>query len=173
MNLESEILKEHSKRQAVKIGKWVGSNPKRFKQLMELFLHGEYRVTQRSAWIIGHCAENHPRLIVPWLPKMVKKMQEQGVHVAVKRNVVRILQWMDIPRPLLGTVVTFCFNELHSVDSPIAVQAHAMIVLANAAKREPDIIHELKASIEQLQPHASPGLCVRIKNVLKQLNEIE
>ncbi len=99
MDLESEILKEHSKRQMVRIAKWVGNDRKRFKQLMDLFLHGEFRVTQRAAWIISECYELNPQLVIPWLPAMIKKMQEPGVHDAVRRNVVRLLQFVEIPLP--------------------------------------------------------------------------
>ena len=41
MNLEAEILREHSKRQSVRIAKWVGSDKRRFKELMVLFLRGD------------------------------------------------------------------------------------------------------------------------------------
>ena len=170
MNLEAEILKEHSKRQSLKIARWVGNDPKRFAELMNLFLRGEYRVTQRSAWIISHCAENHQNLITPWLSAMVKKMQEPGVHDAVKRNVVRILQDIDIPPPLLGRVVSLLFNYLTDVEVPIAVKVFSMTVLANVAKRKPDLRHELRITIEQLFPYSGAGFCSRARKILKQLS---
>lgn len=171
MNLKSEILKEHSKRQAIKIGKWVGNNRSRFKQLMKLFLKGEYRVTQRSAWIISYCADNHPKLILPWIAAMVKKMQEPGVHDAVPRNVVRILRYVDIPRPVLGMVMGICFEYIASADYPIAIRANAMTVLANIAKQEPGIINELKATIKQRHLQESAGLRSRAQRILKLLSK--
>ena len=173
MNLEAEILNEHSKRQAVKVANWVGNDPKRFTQLMELFLRGDYRVTQRSAWIVSCCADHHPALIRPWLPAMVKKMQEPGVHDAVPRNVVRILQYVDIPRPILGRVMAQCFEYLASPGSPIAVRANAMTVLANIAKKQPAIKRELRALIEQMLPHAGSALLSRGRKVLKQLDSLD
>ena len=172
MNLEAEILKEHSKRQTIKIGKWIGSDPKRFKQLMALFLRGDYCVSQRSAWVVSYCADHHPALIKTWLPKMVKKMQEPGVHDAVLRNVVRILQYVDIPRPILGRVMAQCFDYLESPEYPIAVRANAMTVLANIANKQPAIRGEICALIEQILPHAGGGLLSRGKKVLKQLDNL-
>jgi hypothetical protein len=171
MNLEAEILKEHSKRQSVKIAKWVGNDPKRFEELMNLFLRGEYRVTQRSAWIVGHCAENYPELITPWLKAMIAKTREPGVHDAVKRNVVRILQNIDIPTPLLGTIVSLCFDYLTAVDTPIAVKVFSMTVLANVAKRKPDLKRELKITLEHMLPYSRAALCARGRMVLKQLSK--
>jgi hypothetical protein len=172
VDLRAEILKEHSKRQSVKIATWIGNDRARFKQLMELFLYGEYRITQRSAWIVSYCGENHPELITPWLSKMLEKMQEPGVHVAVKRNVLRILQDVNIPRTLLGIVTKLCFDYLTSTDNPIAVKVFAMTVLANVAKQEPDITRELRATIELMLPYAGPGIRSRGKRVLKQLERM-
>ncbi|TAK53151.1 MAG: hypothetical protein EPO24_14780 [Bacteroidetes bacterium] len=173
MNLREEILKEHSKRQAVKIGNWIGNNPARFKELMELFLHDEYRVTQRAAWIISYCGDNHPKLIMPWLKEMLKKTQEPGVHNAVRRNVIRVLAGIEIPKPLAGLAMGICFDELSSPKSPIAVKVHAMSVLANLSKHEPDIKGELQATIELLMKTGVPALIARGRKVLKQIAKIQ
>jgi hypothetical protein len=173
MDLESEILNVRLKRDTVRVANWIGSDRRRFKQLMELFLHGEYRVTQQSAWILGVCYDRYPRLIIPWLPAMVEKMQDPEAHVAVKRNVVRILQCADIPKALLGTVVSLCFDFINSYDIPIAVKAYSMTVLANAAEREPALNHELKASLELLLPSASPGIRAHARMVIQRLEKSE
>jgi hypothetical protein len=169
MDLEAEILKEHSKRQTVRIAKWIGPDKRRFRQLMELFLHGDRIVTQRSAWILSYCYEYHPQLITPWLHALVKKMQEPDVHDAVKRNVVRLLSCVDVPKPLLGTVVSLCFDNLNSVDAPIAVKVHSMSVLQKVTEREPDMKHELQTAIELMLPYVAPALLARGRIVLKQL----
>jgi len=169
MDLETKILKEHSKRQAVRIASWIGRDKKRFRQLMALFLKGEYRTTQRSAWIVNLCAEKYPELIRPYLKKMIRRMQEPGVHDAVKRNVVRILQFHEIPDALLGEVTSICFDYLASPNEPIAVRVFSMTVLANAAQKEPDLKNELRLVIEQQLSHGSMGFCSRAKKVMRMI----
>lgn len=169
MDLEAEILKEHSKRQVVNIGMWVGKDQRRFKQLMELFLRGERIITQRSAWIVGYCVENHPDLVKPWLKPLLEKMQEPGVHDAVKRNGTRILECVEVPGSLMGLVVSICFENLGSIDSPIAVKAYSMGVLVKICEREPDLKHELQAVIEQMMPFVGPALQARGRQVIRQL----
>ena len=169
MNLRDEILKEHSKRQTVKIGRWVGNDPKRFKQLMELFLHGEYRVTQRSAWIVSYCGDAHPNLLKPWLAEMMKRMQQPSVHVAVKRNVLRFFSQVDIPKDLAGWMISMCFDELNSPASPIAVKVHAMTILANIAEKEREITRELVPMLDRMYPYAGAGIRARIRKTKKQL----
>jgi hypothetical protein len=171
MDLATEILKEHSKRQAARIASRIGSDKKRFRQLMALFLKGEYRITQRSAWIVNLCADKHPELIRPYLKQMIGRMQEPGVHDAVKRNVVRILQFIEIPEKLLGEVATVCFNYLSSPDEPIAVRVFSMTVLANIAQREPELKNELRLVIEQQLSGGSMGFCSRAGRVLKMIQD--
>ena len=170
MDLQSEILKEHSKRQAVKIARWIGNDKKRFAQLMQLFLEGEYRIAQRSAWIVSLCGEQYPALLKPWFARMIRKTQEKDVHNAVQRNVVRVLQFADLPRALRGPVVNLCFNFLQSPEAPIAVKAFSMTVLANIAAKEPDLKREVALVIEEMLPYGGPGIRSRGKRVLQQLS---
>jgi len=169
MDLEAEILKEHSKRQTVRIARWIGPDKRRFHQLMELLLHGDRVVTQRAAWILSSCYEFHPQLVTPWLPALLKKMQEPDVHDALKRNVVRLLACTDIPKHLLGAVVSLCFEYLNAVDAPIAVKVHSMSVLQKVAEQEPDLKHELQTSLELMMPYVGPALQARGRIVIRQL----
>ena len=100
MDIEKEILAVHSKEHVVKLVRWVGNDKMRFQQLMEYLLRGEGQLANKSAWIIGHSTELHPALVSPWLKAMIKLVQKRGVPGAVKRNVVRILQFVDIQRGL-------------------------------------------------------------------------
>jgi len=63
MKLREEILKEHSKKQCLKIVKWVGDDKKRYAELMHLMLTYEYRVAQRAAYPISYCVRKHPALV--------------------------------------------------------------------------------------------------------------
>jgi hypothetical protein len=170
VNLENEILREHSKRQVVRIAGWIGNDKRRFRQLMKIFLKGDYLLTQRSAWVISYCGERHPQLVVPWLSVMIGKMQEPGVHIAAKRNVLHILARIDVPPRLQGTVVSLCVRELECADAAIAVRVYAMTILLNVAQTEPDLKQELRALIEQMLPYAGPAVRARASIVLKTLS---
>jgi hypothetical protein len=169
MNLEAEILREHSKHQCLRIASWIGADRKRFKELITLFLKGDYRTTQRTAWIVKHCADVHRELILPYLDPMLDRMLEPGVHVAVRRNVIRILQDLEIPRDLAGKIATVCFEMLASHKEPIAVKVFSMTVLANLAQEEPDLKNEIRILVEREMINASAGLRSRGAKVLKQL----
>lgn len=171
MDLRKEILKEHSKKQAVKIAKWIGNNPVSFKQLMQLFLFDEYRIVQRSAWIVSICVENHPALIKPWLQKMLLKTQEKNVHDAVKRNVMRILQFVEIPKSLQGIAAEIAFQFLANKNEAIAIRVFSMTVIFNLTQKEPDLKNELRLLIEENMPYEKAAFKSRGKKILKALSK--
>src|SRR6267154_5900766 len=108
--LKSVILKEHSKKQCDQAVTYVGASPARFSQLVDLFLSGPYRATQRAAWPLSCCVQKHPKLMEPHLTKVLNYALQPGIHDAVKRNVVRLLQFIEIPVRLRGKTATICFQ---------------------------------------------------------------
>ena len=133
---------------------------------MAVFLKGEKLPAQRAAWDVGICAERRPALIAPYLARMVRRMQEPGVHDAVRRCVVRSLQCAEIPEGLLGRVATVCFEYLADPGAPIAVRVYAMSVLDRIARREPDLRGELILLIQQHLSVAGPAFRARARQIL-------
>jgi hypothetical protein len=169
MNLLKLILKEHSKATTSKIVTYVGSDPTRFATLVTIFLQGPYLVTQRAAWPISYCVQNHPELIKGHLEKMIDFADQPGVHDAVKRNTIRSLQFVAMPRNLQGKVFDFCFRCLANPKEPIAVRVFSMTVLSNLAKENPELKNEIIPLIEDQLPFASAGFRSRGTRVLKEL----
>src|SRR5687768_16824430 len=118
MDLKKEILKEHTKKQTTKIVDYVGDNHVRFKELIQVFLAGPYRVTQRAAWPLSYCVENHPALIQPYLRTLLDHLKKPGLHDAVKRNTIRLLQFINIPKRLHGKTADICFAYLQNKKEP-------------------------------------------------------
>jgi len=169
MNLEEQLLAEHSRRNTDLIVRWIGADAQRLAQLMNMFLGNDPLLTQRAAWVIGVFADVHPVLLEPWIDRMLRKIKEPGVHNAARRNVVRVLQFVEIPQRSLGRVAATCFEELASGTSPAAVKANAMTVLARIARREPDLARELRLIIEQQLPYGPGSFLARARKVLKEI----
>ncbi len=168
MDIKKELLKEHSKAQAEYIANFIGNDAAKFEELMRLFMSSHYRTNQRSAWVLSKCADKYPELIAPHIEPLIKNLKED-IHVAVKRNTLRVLQEIEIPKDLWGLTVDICFNTLASNQEPIAVKVFAMSVLHNIAQKEPDLKNELKMIIEDQLPYGSAGFKSRAKKILKQL----
>ncbi len=159
---------EHSKAQTFKIIDWIGSDPERLATLMTIFLGDDYRLTQRSAWVVGHFAEKHPTLILPYLEQMLLKTQAIGVHDAVKRNVVRLLPSIEIPEHLLGMVATICFDFLENPKEAVAIKAFSIKILAKIAIQETDLQNELCLLIKDQMEHQSAGFQSIGRKILKK-----
>ena len=137
MDLAKEILKEHSKAQTNKLVDYVGNNPSHFKVLVDAYLKGPYRVTQRAAWPLSICAEKHPKLISPHLKKLLDFLSTPGIHNSVKRNTMRLLQFINIPTRYYGQVTGLCFEYLQDKKEQIAVKVFAMVVLTKIIMTNP------------------------------------
>ena len=167
MDLKEQILKEHSKKQCNKIVNWVGKDKKKFNELFYLFLHSEYRITQRAAWPLSYCAIAHPHFIENNFEELVGNLKQPGLHDSIKRNTVRLLQSVDIPEKYEGTVMEICFKYLESPGEAVAIKAFSLTVLGRLAKKYPEIIPEIKLLIEEQLPHQSAAFISRAKKFMK------
>ena len=172
MNLVAAIEKEHSKAQCEKIVTYIGNSPKRFAELVNVFLSGPYRITQRSGWPLSYCIERHPNLIRPHLKRILLFCKTPGVHTSVKRNVMRLLQFIDVPKSLQGLVADLGFSFLQDTKEPIAVRVFAMTALVRLVQVLPDLKNELIPIIEDQLPYGGPAFTSRGRKALKELKEI-
>ena len=168
MDIKALLTAEHSKTQTQRIADYIGKNPRRFAQLMKIFLSDDARLCQRSSWVVNYCAEGHPDLIYPYIERMLAHL-ENPVHNAIKRNTIRSFQFIAIPEEHLGSVVEICFQYLADPKEAIAVRCFSMEVLYQACLREPDLSEELCLTIEDHLEFGSAGFKSRGKKVLRLL----
>jgi hypothetical protein len=168
MDLKAEILKEHSRKQALHIAHWVGNREERFSQLLDIFLHGEYRVVQRSAYPLSLVTDRHPALAEKKLHLLINRLDDTGTHVAVRRNIVRILQFVNIPQEFHAKILERCMEYLSNTKEAIAVRCFSMTVLGKLAAEHPEIIPEVEWAIKKALERPSAGMRARAKKVIKQ-----
>ena len=169
MKLRDEILAEHSKSQTNKIIKWVGDSQPRFDELIKLFFANEYRVTQRAAWPLSYCAIQHPELVKKHFGKLIRNLSKKGLHDAVKRNTVRLLQDMEIPERYHGELLNKCFDYIQSPQEAAAVKAFSLTILEKLSNIYPDIRPELKTIIEDRWDTETAAFRSRAKKILKTI----
>jgi len=170
VKLRETILKEHSKATCMRIVKWVGDDQKRFDELFNLFLKDEYRVVQRAAWPISYCVEAHPEFIKKHFASSLKAAEKPGAHDSVKRNVMRFLQHIDIPKRFHGQVMDLCFRYISSPTEAVAIKAFSITVLQKLVKLYPEIINEIKLVIDERWEYETPAFKARAKKLLKEFS---
>ncbi|MFA6150045.1 MAG: hypothetical protein WC716_01910 [Chitinophagaceae bacterium] len=153
MNLQEQLLKEHSRNNTIFIANWIGSNKERFGELMHLFFQGEPKVVQRAAWVVSYCFENCQELVPPYLSEMVDYCNTPGIHDAVKRNVTRIIAHLNIPEKLEEPLLNLCFELLINPKETVAVRCWCMDILLTLSRTYPEIKNELQHIIEDALEH--------------------
>jgi len=167
MNIREALLAEHSKKQTMKIVRFVGDDAKRFSELMSVFFAGPYRATQRAAWPISYCIEHHPELVKPYFGRLISLLEASEGHHAIRRNVARLLQFVDIPPRFRSRLFEACYNLVDDAHQPIAVRVFAMTVAAKAAEGQGDLARELALVINKYMENGSAGFKARARKVLK------
>src|ERR1700754_4393395 len=96
-----------------------------------------------------YCVKNHPKLINPYFKKLIDKLGTPGENDAVIRNIVRLLQDVQIPKKFHGQVMTLCFDFIQSNETAVAIKAFSLRILKNLSKQYPEIKPEIKTIIEE------------------------
>lgn len=157
MDLREELLVAHSKAQAERICAYIGNDAEKFAELMKLLTGPVYRLSQRAARPVSICIERHPGLIKPYWSLLTRLVERDDTQVAVRRNVVRLLQFVEIPRRYQGRIFEACYALLADVAEPVAVRVFAMTVAAQIARNEPELLAELRVVAMKHPEKATAG----------------
>lgn len=129
-------------------------------------------MAQRAAYALMVCTDEQPEIILPYLGKLMKNLQKPGIHDAIKRNTMRVLQDMDIPKKHHGVVAQAAFGLLNDKNEPIAVRVFAMTVIFNLSKLYPEFRQELRLIIEsELDEACSTAFRNRGGKILKAISK--
>ncbi len=164
MHLRNTILKEHSKKQILRIVDYVGNDKSRFDDLIQLFLHGEYRLSQRAAWAVSICIEQHPELAEKYLTQILDNLKNP-VHNAVVRNTVRIFDQIDIPEHLHARIMNICYDYVVDRNTPFAIKAYSLGILHKLSHTYPELKSELRGLIDDQMPTATAAFKSRAKKI--------
>lgn len=153
------------------IVKDIGSNQKKFTEIIDIFFSEDYRLVQRVSQAIGVIGEKQPKLIAPHLSKMVDVLHTNPID-AVKRNILRIFQFVDIPNDLEGKLFDIALTFLKSNEEAIAIRVFSMTTLRKICENHPELSQEIIPTIEIiLSENKSGGIQSRGKKELKKLRQ--
>ena len=171
MNLQEEILKEHSRWNALRIADYACESEKVLKELFDYFLGEEPLLAQRAAWSLSWAGIKNPGLMKPHLKELVSVLSRKGVHQAITRSALRVLVEVDLPKRFHGTVMENCFCLLEDPGSAPAIKVLSLTLLFNLSRFYPDIRRELKLIIEDKPDQQTAGFRSRGRKLLKALNQ--
>lgn len=168
--IKEGVLGIRSKTDLNKFISQLENNEYDFSELVDLFLSINLRICQSASWPMGIFAAEHPELVVPYLDKILKQL-DQAPHDAFVRNTFRFLQFMDIPEAFQGKVYEKCFDALIDTSAPTAIKAFALTTLSNLAIKLPELKEELIEAIYEQIPYGTSGFQNRAIKEIKRLSK--
>lgn len=170
MDIEKALAEEHSKAQTMRIVKYIGDDKIRFKKLIDIFLNGEYRMTQRASWPLSYAACAQPRLVTPYLGRLIKKLYEPDLHPALPRNILRIFEEIEIPAKHHGALVDICMRFIHDARMSVAIRAFSMTVAARICRQYPELKRELMLMFDEMRKYPQqPAIQSRLRSASRLL----
>lgn len=157
----------HNKTLRDEIVSYVGNSKTRMKELMSYFFHEEWRYNQRSAWALGEIGSQKPKLIYPYLEKMLANL-DNASHNAVVRNTVKVISELDIPEELEGEIFDRCMNYLEDTKTAVAIRCYSVNILEVIAAKYPELQEDLVAVVRDHLENGTAGLKYRCRRVIKR-----
>jgi hypothetical protein len=170
MNIRATLINHYSKKTIREVAKYADQKPTHFKQLMEVFLGSPYRISQRAAIPVELCVKKNNDLLTPYFSRLFSLLKKESTEDSLKRNILRTLQYVEVPNRYKGKILSLCFAFLADPKAPIAVRVFSMTVAANISSKLPEIKNELLIVIKDRLPYESAGFVSRGKKILQQVN---
>lgn len=173
MNLQAELLREHSARQNRRLTDYACAHPSRLAELLHLFWYGTGREQQLAADVVGWVGQQRPKWLVPHLPGLLATAQPGAApHPAVRRAVARALQFVPVPEELQALAFDTCLGMLANPAEPVAIRAYALTAAARLAGPYPELAAEVVAAAKTaLSTTDSAALRSRAARELPRLRE--
>lgn len=157
---------------------WVAAsaieNPDIFLKLYEYSFSSDNHLSFRASWTLSKVCDSYPEMIYPYLPRIVDSIGKIE-NESTLRSFLRILSFTDLEKlssRQQGLLADFCFNQLNSGFSAIAVKAYSMEILYKLTLIYPELANELSASIRIILEDGSAGIISRGRTILKKLAEM-
>jgi hypothetical protein len=167
MYLHKEILNNRSKENVMKAARYACSSTKRFSELVDCVVSNEKRLPELASWCLGWAVKLKPLMVLPHLETVVAQMENEAANETVKRNMLRILEDVDIPENFHGRVMNACFRFVEDPATAVAIKAFSLTILSNLSRHYPDILPELKLLIEARMPHETAAFRSRGRKILR------
>ena len=163
------LSKKASRANSFKVVELVGEDYENYKELIGLIIENVSPITEKAAWAMNHCFDNGGGFFGDYFLEMAQVLADREYSDSVKRNIVRIFQFIDIPEQFQASIIDSCFALVTNKKTAIAVKAFSLGVLEKMSKIYPELKNELVAVIEDLLPKASSGLKNRGQHILRRI----
>lgn len=148
----------------------VGNNQEYFNILFDFCLSHPYPVSMRAARAIQFCVGKYPKLINPYLGKLVELTISTKVE-GVKRGFLKIMAENIDPYGInnSGLLLDKCVEWALSKNEKPAIRYYAIDILTKISKKEPSLKNEVMSVLEIIADDPSAAVKAKIKSALRSI----
>lgn len=152
------------------LGKEIGQtrNENQLAKKMKLLMSDNVVLSQRAATVLHHASNIAPELFLKHIDKLIKILTNP-IHDSGPRMAMRVCIYIEIPEKNAGTLINVAFQYLQNPKTPVAIKVNAMYVIANQAKKYPELIPELEACIANQYERELPSFKSCVRKLSRQL----
>jgi hypothetical protein len=145
-------------------------HPEGFPDLLDICFMEQYPMSMRASRVIQLYCEKYPESIYPYLQETIEKVLKSNID-GVKRNFVKIYsEFIDLNRiedP--GRLLNASFGWLQDPGEKPALRIHAMALIHKLGQREPEILNELRATLEMIDDSSEISIRTCARKMLRKL----
>ena len=150
---------------------YIKNNPNQLQNLIEMSFSDSQPEAWRATWVLADLVKNDIKIrkkIQPLSSEIIASFKTFNSPGQI-REFLKVIQLLELNQEDMGLLIDMSFNWLLDRKADQSFRVHAMQIIFDYSKQEPDLLPELKAILEQEMEFALPGFKSRGRKILKKI----
>lgn len=147
---------------------YLTAHPENFEEAVKLAISSKKHYSWRAAWLLWSCMEKNDLRIQTYVKEIIDTIAEKNDDQ--QRELLIILQQMDINEELEGILFNHCVNVWVKINKKPSVRLNAFKVMIKIAHTHPALSHEIAfLTQDQYMESLSSTVTKSISKMIKHL----
>ena len=152
--------------------KYFRSNPKEYKNLIELIIEEEaYPIPEYASWILSHLCKTDASVVQSFYNTIVDKLFFIK-NPSVRRNLINVIDHLEITNYRESELIDLLLSFINDFENKVAVQVYSIQVLTKFVKKYHELKSEVAEVIELNSENKSPAYSASSRKFYKKTKHI-
>lgn len=170
MNIRNRLSQRIGMGDIRELTQYTQGDDKRKQKLYDLIFDADDKVAYQAAWVLTHfsLSENE------WLYSKQNELIDEVLvckHPGKRRLILSLLFRQPLANPPRVDFLDFCLERMISKQELPGVQSLCMKLAYELCRPIPELLQELKATLEMIEDDSVPSIRTVRKNVLKAMQK--